>query len=227
MNNAWRATLGKVQVPAAGGGPPTIESTSFGENVGGVGAVTVSHTITAANKIVVTVATAFGATPTEAERSVATCTWNGVGLDFVGEIDNGAGLVHAEIWQMDSPATGTHDLVVTLNGAVALNLVAGITGFLGAAAGVGTPSTNTGAGANPSVTVADSASNDIVVSVLSSGNAGAMSADGTELWEVEDTGGGDVDFSAQRQTAAGANTVLSWTSGAIDWAAIGVAVSPA
>lgn len=210
---------------AAGGGPLAVETTSNSTAQSNVTSITVSHTVTASNKLVATVCSADG---TIGERTVSSITFNGAGFTLVKAKDDG-GFERAEIWQLNGPATGTHDLVVTFGGNCEQS-GAGVTGFTNANATLGTAGENTAATINPTVTVPSTAG-DIVVSILCSdlGNDQTTTENGTLLWELEDAGGGDSDFNAQRQVAAGASTVAGWTAAAPlggAWAAAGVAVKP-
>lgn len=178
-----------------------------------------------ANKLVITVGT--GAS-TANERNISTVTYNGVACTQLGEIDDGA-FEHAEIWRLNSPATGSAlQVLVTPVAAIQANgqFAGGAISFNDAEAIEGTPSTNTTTSTNPTVTVVDSVADDIVVSMLSSdaGPAATTNENGTLIWEDENVNA-DSDFNAQRQVATGANTVCGWTCGSsFNWAAVGVAI---
>lgn len=194
----------------------SVETTTSTSGVG-VTSLTFSHTITSANKLVVT--TGIGSTT----ESVSTVTFNGDALTSVGSVTDG-NWVRSEIWQRHAPDVVTGNVVVTYTNACT-QAAAGATGFIDSATALGSASTNTTTGTNPTVTVADTASGDIVVSLVTSdGSETATTEGGTLLWEVEDIQS-DIDVNAQHQTASGANTVCSWTnSTSAPYAAIGVAV---
>jgi len=198
----------------------SVESTSSNA-LTSVSSLTVSHTITAANKLIVTVA--LGCDDSGGNKNVTGVTFNGDALSQVAEVDDPA-WTSVEIWELHNPDVTTADVVVTLAGSCA-QVAAGATGFISAHATLGTPNTAQTTSANPSVTVVDSASGDIVVSVLSTdaGPDGTTTPGGTQLWETEDLDA-DIDINAQRQTASGASTVASWTSPSSNWSAAGVAV---
>src|SRR3990172_2341943 len=92
---------------------------------------TIEHTITAANKILVKITAGDG---TAANRLASSVTWNGVGLTSVvsKHETSGNGWETASIWELHSPATGTHDLVVTMAGTCD-QLAFGVTGYTGSA----------------------------------------------------------------------------------------------
>jgi len=204
-----------------------VESTSFSSaNPDADGVFTISHTLTAANKLIVTTGSADGG---GTNRDILSVTWHSVAMSQVVEMDDSS-FEHVSIWELHNPDLGTFSVVVTTVASPSSvdQIGVGATGFLEAATALGTPNTNSGSGANPSVTVVDSASGDIVVSCLASdvGPQSVTTEAGTLVWEVEDIGN-DSDFNVQRQNATGASTVCSWTSDAPPaggWAACGVAV---
>jgi len=204
-----------------------VDATSHGAaEVGGDGVITWSHTCGAsANKLVVQIGAGDATLTNRAAESVA---YNGVALANLGASDDGS-FERAEIWRLNSPGTGSAlNIVVTATSPGAPGqLACGAVSFNDADAAEGAASTNTGTSADPTVTVADSANGDIVVSILATdlGAGGDTTENGTLIWEDEDVAG-DSDFNAQRQVATGANTVCGWTSGANGWATMGVAVKP-
>ncbi len=118
--------------------------------------------------------------------------------------------------------------MVTYGGSVGVQSAAGAISFIDAAATDGALATNTGSTANPSVTVPDSVSGDIVASLLSTDESTtATTENGTLIWEDENVNS-DTSYNCQRQVASGASTVCSWstTSTGQKWAAVGVAIKP-
>lgn len=200
------------------------DTTSHATALGGGGnSITWAHTCgVGANKLVITIGTgASGLT----DRTVGTVAYNGVACSLLGFGDNGTFERH-EIWRLNNPATGSaFNIVVTLAGAGANQIAAGAISFVDAASAEGTASSNSAISANPTVTVVDSTSGDIVVSGCSTdGSATTTTEAGTLVWEDEDVGG-DSDFNCQRQDAVGTNTICSWTNVTVDgWAAVGVAI---
>ena len=202
-----------------------VENVSSGSGAA-IGSITFSHTITSANKLVVLVATG-DSDPNI--RGDITVTFNGDALTFKGEVD-ATSYTHAEIWERDNPDVGTFDVVVTCTAwALSANEIFGAAiGFTDAHTTSGAVAGNTGTTTNPSVT-ANSVANDIVVGVVSNdNNATAQTEDYTLIGEAEDIGS-DVDANAERRTATGATTVLSWTNATSGgwWAAVAMAVKPA
>jgi hypothetical protein len=199
----------------------SIETTSSttGE---GVNSLTFAHTVTSANKIVVT-----GGIGNSGGVTISSATFNGDALTFVvGQTDSNP-WCRVEIWERHTPDVATANVVVSYSG-TANQATAGCTGYIDAATALGSPSTNTANSTNPTVTVVDSASGDLVTSVMMTDGSGAATTEGgTLLWEAENLGA-DIDVNAQYQTASGASTVCSWTNSVSDgWAAAGVAVKPA
>ena len=184
-----------------------------------VSSLTFAHTITLANKLMVTVGIGDSTGIT-----VSGVTYNSQSLTFVGAVTDGNPWCRVEIWEKHNPSVTTANVVVTFSGSPTQG-AAGATGIIDAATALGTASTNTTTSTNPTVTVVDSASGDIVVSVATlDGQAATTTEAGTLLWEIEDLGS-DIDVNAQHQTASGASTVCSWTNSTnANWAAIGVAV---
>lgn len=197
------------------------ESTTHPAAISSASSQSWSHTITVANKLIVSVCLGDNIL---ANRQVASVTYNGVSLTQVVEADDGI-FNHVELWQLHNPSAGTNTVVVTLDFSCS-QMACGSTGIIDAAVAVGTGSANFATETNPSVTVVDSASGDMVVSALMSdlGPTGTMTENGVLLWEEENIFS-DTDANVQRQTAAGANTVCGWTGGSADWyAAVGFAV---
>jgi len=194
----------------------------------GAANITWAHTNGAnANKLVIPLGTGAAAVN---ERNFSGVAYNGIACDQVGEVDDGS-YEHAEIWRLNNPATGSAlNIVATLVSSApnANETAGGAISFIDADAAEGAPSTNTATSSNPSVTVADSANGDIVVSLVSSdlGSDGTTNNNGVAVWEDEDVGS-DSDYNCQRQDATGANTVCSWTANSTTWAAIGVAIKAA
>lgn len=188
--------------------------------------ITWSHTCGAgATKLVIAVGAGASAL---ADRSVNTVTYNGVTCAKLGTADDTV-FEHSEIWRLNSPATGSSlSIVVSMTGAGANQLAAGAISYIDAATAEGAPSSNTATTINPTVTVADSASGDHVISMSSNDNSTVATTEaGTLVWEDEDVGA-DSDFNCQRQVASGANTVCSWTNSSSGggWAAVGIAIKP-
>lgn len=210
---------------------PSVTVTSGGSATPapGVGTLTFSHTCPAGHtKLVVLVATG-GSGGVDVLTGI---TYNSVALTRKISVSDGA-FERAQIWELDSPTTGSAQNVVISysTGASGVQFGYGSISFDGAAAATGTASSNTGSTANPSVTVADSANGDIVVSVVANDNAAAAQSPstGTVIFDFEDIAS-DSDFTAQYQTATGTNTVCTFTQSDTtggSWAIVGVAIKQA
>lgn len=205
-----------------------VDTTSHATAVANAGVTTLTwaHTCGAsATKLVVLAAGAKG----NAGRDITGVTYNSVALTFVGAQDD-ANFVNAEIWKLDSPGTGSAFNIVVTYAETLVDQTGGAISFNESATAEGAPTGATNTTDNPSVTVADTASGDIVVSILISdiGPVGATTEGDTLIFEDEDVDS-DCDTNAQRQVATGANTVCSWTSasGGNRWAAVGVAIKDA
>lgn len=192
----------------------------------GVGSISsLSFTITSANKLIV--ALGFG---DDVNVTATSLTWNG-GASFhanriaAADIYDGA-WNQATFFYLDNPAAGTG--VVTATTDHALGAIAVVT-FIDATTGAPAGGEATGNSSSPSVTVAGSASGDIVVSMVVSdlGSSGTTEETSTSVYDKEDIGS-DIDVNVQYQTATGANTVCSWSQSTADaYAAAAVAIAAA
>jgi hypothetical protein len=136
----------------------------------------------------------------------------------------------AEMWELNNPATGSaFNVVISFGTGAPIQVSGGGISFIDAHATSGAGFSNSGTTANPSVTVTDATSGDIVVSVLATDNESSSTTPaGTEIWEDESVEG-DSTFNCQRQTASGTSTVCSWTNSAsgLGWTAAAVAIKEA
>ena len=189
----------------------SIELTSNSAALTNVTGANVTHSVTAATKIIGMFCTASA---NLTDRSPGAVTYAGAALAVAVSKDD-ANFEHCEIWFKDSPAAGTNTCTFSIvSGNVCAQLAVGCTGLLNAATGAGNIATATGSTDNPSLTCSSSAG-EIIISILSSdvGPNSTTTQGGSLLWEQEDIAS-DSDFNAQQQTASGATTVCSWTSGA-------------
>jgi hypothetical protein len=128
---------------------------------------------------------------------------------------------------LSSPDGAAHNIVVKNSGDVGSYQMAAIgISFTGAATGAPATGSNTATSANATVTVAGSANGDIVIAGLMSdlGPTGTTTEGQTLIFEDENINS-DTDFNAERTTASGANTVMSWTHSSINWAAVGMSIA--
>jgi len=188
-----------------------------------------SFTVTSANLMLVGVA--WGAA-SPVDSVVDPPTWNTTeSFTKVASsgIDDG-GIWASVVWyRLDNPSTGTHDITFDYGGYSPVQSSLHVVTFTDANLTLGAASTATNTTSDPSLTVAASASGNIVVSLCSNDNsANPTTQAGTLIYEAENIGS-DLDTSAQYQTATGANTVCSWTQNASGdgWVASGFAVSAA
>lgn len=145
-----------------------------------------------------------------------TATYNGVAMTLIAHNYDGA-FETVMWWRLNNPPTGSPFTVSFVNSVLfPIDFGAGAVSFNDAHAVEGTPAGNAinDIGGNISLAV-PSAAGDIVIGQFASdlGLDGTTTADQTQLWEQEDVDG-DNDFSAQRTTAVGASTTLSWTHAA-------------
>lgn len=157
------------------------------------------------------------------------CTFNAVACNRVanGTDTNFEG---AEIWELNSPPIGTFQILATCDVTFVQRSGHAIS-WTNAAAADGAPAVNHGTGANPSVTVPDTANGDYVISICVSdeGSNFTLNENGTLIGEDENHAGGDSDTNCQRQVATGASTVCGWTAGSSGqgWAAVGIGIKDA
>lgn len=184
-----------------------------------------SHTVTAANLLIVTcsIGAASGPTPSALISSI---TFNGDALTLVVAWGNDGlwGVTH--IWKRDNPDIATGNVAVTYSSNQGQGYCAA-SGFTDANLTLGATNTAGGTTANPSVTVT-STSGDFVVGAISTdaGPLSTMTANGTLLWEQEDVSS-DTDMGAQYATAVGASTAVTWTQSTTGqhWSIAAVAIS--
>ncbi len=196
-----------------------VDATSLGQGIGS--SVTVSHTTAGANRLML-VGISMG---NPAGNSVASVTYNGVALTFVGmhAIGIAPDEARVEVWALVAPSTGTHNVVVNLAGPNAGGTTVGVMTFTGVdqATPLGTFVSDAGNAANGTVNVS-SAADELVFGVIAveAGVSdyelvpGSGQTERWDLFEAEANGGGS--------TAAGASSVaISWTFDAANQWAIG------
>lgn len=195
----------------------TIE-TSGGAVNGSATSVTRSLTLTSANKLIALIGQGRNPPP----GAVSSVTWNGTGMTSIGESHN---TTWGQVWAyyLDSPAAGTHDLVVTMTEQQQLV----IAGVALTDAETGAPAYGVGAadsGTAVSATVAGSVADDLLLGVTFTDDNTAFSArSGTSIYETNDING-DSNFGAQYATATGSNAQMTWTIVDNPWAAMAIAV---
>lgn len=186
----------------------------------GTGSHTASYTVGASvTYLVVGIAEWDGTTITD-----TVVTWNGVSVPVIRRLHEATGDNNVMEFGLVSPATGTHNLVVSRPGNNLADITIGAVGYLGVStsAPLGTDVPNTGSNANPTVTVT-SASGEVVVSVAAYDRSFVSRGAGqTQLWLDESDEHGLAD-----DKAGAASTVFTWTMGTSGgWAVIGVPLKP-
>lgn len=204
----------------------SVETTTGLANNGSGGGITHPVTVTSANLLLVGLT--VGSADHASVGTIDVPTYNGVAMTLIASSAVSDGNWAGAAWfRTINPTAGTLNVVVgSGHTQMAIHVISFIDADV-AGTPLGTPSTATNTTANPSVTVADSASGNIVVSAHSNDNGGGATTQtsGTLIFEVEDLGA-DVDLNAQYQTASGGNTACTWTNAGSGsgWAASGVAV---
>lgn len=106
----------------------TLDATTYG-SADNLQTVTISHTIASNSNKLICQASVWGS-----GRIVTGVTWNGVAMTVAKQIDDAGDSNNASIWYLDSPTTGTHDMVVTATSSTAW-LRAAATSLIGASTG--------------------------------------------------------------------------------------------
>lgn len=190
----------------------------------GIG-LTFEHTCSGENRGLL-----VGITMAEDAASVLSVTYNGVAMTLVGSAQRasgGSGNLRAELWKLSNPASGAHDVVITLDTVTDTQIVGGAVSFSSAhqttASLTGTPGTATGSSTTPSASAAADIG-DIVIDVVAS-YATTLTVHGSqnERWNVGATEG-----AGSTEAAASAGSVtMSWSASPSNpWASIAVAVKP-
>ena len=200
-----------------------IDNTTTDQTTGS--SLTISHATSGTNRLMLV---SVSKTNPGAE-SVTSVTYNGTALTFLGRETTPDTQAQIEIWALTAPDPGTHDVVVTMDGANASGTVAGVMTFTGVdqASPLGTfVSASNNASPTASVNVS-SAVGDLVFSAVTAESAPDIAlnvgANQTEHWEVYQSG----DNNSAGSTEAGAAVVTaSWDLPASNqWAIAGVSIT--
>ena len=158
-------------------------------------------------------------------------TYNGVALIPITAIVGtpcGATTTRSEQWQLVAPATGMHDVVVTLS-ADAKTVHSGAMAFTGIdqLSPVRSTATASGAGTSSSVTVA-SAVGDLVVNTVGQGNSITAPGAGQTQQFLHNVDSSNTLNNSAGSTAPGAASVtMTWTFGSTDeWQTISSSLRP-
>lgn len=193
--------------------------------------ITFSHTVTAGSNVALVVGLAYrdngGAAP-----GTVTAAYNGVSMTLLGHTGR-VNQVGAAIWCLANPATGAHNVVISIGQTVDL-LRAGAMDFSGVDQSTPCEAGNTATGASntPSIAITTVTDNSWVVDSLysKSGNATVTGSGQTERWNgtvgggADDTGGSTFG----PKTPAGAHS-MTWTNNgeSTNWSIAGCALKPA
>lgn len=157
---------------------------------------------------------------------VSTANFNADALSKIADEQPG-GDVRGELWKLDSPDAGTHDLTVNVNAAQVINVGVVILSNVDIAGGsTGTPTKSSATDANPTITV-DSPEDSLVIDVYCDQAAGSEPAPGESgQTEIIDLQGAFSDLGMSQRQRQAATTVMSWDlNGSDAWTHIGVAVN--
>ena len=175
-----------------------------------------------------------------ASQTVSAVTYNGVALTQVGQTTNSTN-ARVELWRLIAPATGAHNIIVTLSAAA--RFVAGAASFTGVsqtpALALGGYFSATGNTPTPTVTVDSVAEGQLVIDTIANNNlanataAPCVGAGQTQRWSDRTTnnvagnntpgagstepapvGGGSVTMTWTLQGCSGTNN-RQWASGAV------------
>jgi hypothetical protein len=208
------------------GSPITYDSTS---STNGVCIVVIScsflHTVTTSgdNRILtVGINTASG-------TAIISVTYNGVALTKIRQDDNGAN-AHTSLWYLVNPATGTHNVQITL--AEFDSMTAGSVSYTGVdqTAPIDVHNGATGISATPAVTITTTNYEDRIIDVVGT-TTGPMTAGAGQVKRWEDS----VALTATRGAGSDEATstygtyVMDWSNGAGSqrWAISAAALKPA
>jgi len=219
--------LGLQAQGGMGPGPGTVHTTGGGGGVtfdatastsGDGGSFSYSHTCTGSNLYLV-VGISF---LNSAGRSVSGVTYNSVAMSSLGTATNG--IYSVQLWGLANPATGAHNVVVTMGGPPNSTSIGSVS-FTGVNASTPTSgfASATGSSANPAVTVTSTTSSMVLAATIDAGST-SLTVNKTLRWNAilgTDTprGGG--------ATAAGASSVTTTFTGSNNsWATAGISIDP-
>jgi hypothetical protein len=180
----------------------------------GSGTLSWSHTVAAGQTLLQVVIGAGASTGSNPVNVITGVTWNGgTALTRKGVADDG-NYCYGMVYELANPAAATSTVIVSYNNTTgnSAEIAGNSISFDGASTTTGTFTSNTTNNTtNPTLTVADSANGDVVVSLwMTDDSIPATAPNGTSLQDAEDINT-DTDVCSQYQSATGANTVCSWT----------------
>jgi len=181
------------------------------------------HACTGSNLVLVVGVSSWGRLPTSV-------TYNGVALTLIVIQDTDPNY-YASLWYLTAPVTGTHDVVVTLDGSNPV--IGGATSWTGAdqSVPIGASGDATGTSTAPSVAIS-SATGEIVLDVLCSHRLDALTASGgadqIERWnDSYNYFSSRIMLGAGSSEAGAASVTMSWTlSVSVTWGIAAAAIKP-
>jgi len=208
------ATLSAPYVPLA------FDAPSSKNSEGGVTSLSWPHTTSGTDRILI-----VGVSLNRGASSITGVTYNSVAMTNIGTA--GFGTAFMSLWQLVAPATGEHDIVVSLSGFA--EVIGGATSWTGVhqTTPLGTFASATGTSTSPSVNVT-SATGEMVVDTLNARGTATATVDPsqTERWNLLTTGAEPVRGTGSNESGA-ATVTMSWTLGASEgWAIGGVSLKP-
>ncbi len=198
----------------------------------GTPTLTIAHTTAGTNRLmVVGISIDINNAHTTAVTSV---TWNGTALTRLGFHNDAANTVRVEQWYLLAPATGTANVIVSVNipAAVTEGVTAGVTTFTGVdqTSPVGTFVSANAAASTYSQLDVPSVVNGMILDTLAiAGNrTAAVSGPQVQQWNLNTGGSGTTDVTATGSARTGApNVPLSETfSGTSNWSLGAVPINP-
>jgi hypothetical protein len=216
-------TVGSEEGTCGGGGSCTlaIDTTSTGTTA--TSGLTISHTTSGSDRLMLV---GISINAEAGAPTVSSVTYNGVALSNVGSQASSDSKMRMAIWRLVGPATGTHNVVITLS-AVPDGATAGVMTFTGADATtpLGTFASAQGESGTATVTVSSAAGELVFDTVAQEGSSnydlvpGAGQTERWDLFESNANGGGSTESGA-------ASVTMSWTFTSEKWATGAVPVKP-
>lgn len=188
----------------------TVDATSSGVSTGFSAGTTLtfSHTCTGASKLVVSVQLWQDVAGT---GTVSGITYNGVALTKIGEKRQASTSMQVEMWYLDAPAAGAHNIVVTISGNTDARK-AGSISLIGATNGYDQTNSSGGSSTSASTSVTPSVNDSIIIDTLIS-FGGTTAVEGSTSFFESTTG--SINAAAQyyiQTTAASKAMTWSWTT---------------
>ena len=161
--------------------------------------------------------------------ATGTCTYNSVSMTNIGYQDMDSGVGRVSLFKLVAPASGSHTVACTVSSSTGV-----VTGYSATFAGVDQTTVNrtlvslSNNSTNPSLTVSNAVSGDMVVDIVGTYNAGAnitVGAGQTQMLLQDAPAGTDYHAGGSYKAATG-STVMSWTSVSTFWGYIAVALIP-